>query len=214
MTGKGHAIVGTAVTAATLVVLDVPISAEFAFALCIGVFAALLPDIDSGQNLLKSLVRAGDQPRGVQFLFGRMPRKRSLYRSVYVTLGVIEVGIRSLLVKIFNVLDWLLPHRGPAHYPVTALLLGYGIYRASLAYNFSEIYAIVFTAGYLSHIVADSLTRAGIPLLGPIYRKRLHLLPKRLRVRTQRGMSASERLWVVVIVALACWAGYFLGSLS
>jgi len=211
MTGVGHAIVGTAVTVATLVVLDVPpLSAEFALATFYGFIASLLPDIDGGQNLLKSLVRAKDQPRIVRLFFGRMPRKRGLFKSIYILLGMIEVTARSFLVRILNFLDWLLPHRGPTHYLATAFLLDYLIYRASLAYGFSAIYSIAFTAGYISHILADSLTRAGVPLLGPFYRHRLHLLPKPMRIYTKRGMSASERLWVALILCGAFCAGYFL----
>lgn len=48
--------------------------------------------------------------------------------------------------------------------------------------------------GYASHLLTDSSTRSGIPLLYP-KPKRFHLLPKKLRIVT--GSSAEEVIFVV-----------------
>lgn len=74
-------------------------------------------------------------------------------------------------------------HRGLTHYGLSALV----IIAVSTLIGWSVGYGDVGFAlglGYLSHLVADSMTIDGIPLWGPFSEQRFHLLPKLLRVRS------------------------------
>ena len=209
MTGKGHLIVGSAVTVATLTVADYSFSAEFAVATFIGLFAALLPDIDSPNSLLKSLIRANNQPRLIQSILGKKVPKNPLFKLIYIPLASLEMFLRAAIMFPLD-LAAKLPHRGPTHYGATAALLTYLVYQLTLFLNQSPIYAIAFGAGYLSHLFADGLTRAGIPLFGPLIRQRIHLLPKFLRLRTERSISFYELLYILCIMGGSIYAALFL----
>ena len=75
-------------------------------------------------------------------------------------------------------------HRGLTHYGLTTLaviassgLLGWWL-------GYPDV-GLAFGLGYLSHILADSLTLAGTPLLWPLQKEQnFHLLPAALRIRT------------------------------
>jgi len=43
---------------------------------------------------------------------------------------------------------------------------------------------VAFAIGYLSHLIADALTVEGVPLLWPLWPKRIRLLPALLAIRT------------------------------
>ena len=107
-----------------------------------------------------------------------------------------ESTIRSTLGlagKIFSFVLRLLgvKHRGATHYGVTVLLilvaaflgwwtdwprlLGYG--------NLGGDVGLAFGLGYLSHVLADAMTKHGVPLWWPLPGQ-FHLLPKPLRIRT------------------------------
>jgi membrane-bound metal-dependent hydrolase YbcI (DUF457 family) len=56
--------------------------------------------------------------------------------------------------------------------------------------------------GYVSHVVADACTPAGVRALAPVSRRAVHLLPKRARIRTG---SVRELLFGLAFAA-ACAA--------
>ena len=73
-------------------------------------------------------------------------------------------------------------HRGLTHTGLTALIvMGLGLLIGSHL-GFSDV-GLAFGLGYLSHLLADSLTKAGTPFLWPLADK-MYLLPKPLRIRT------------------------------
>lgn len=84
-------------------------------------------------------------------------------------------------------------HRGPLHYPLIAL----GLWLLASYANLPWLHYVAF--GYAAHILADGLTRSGIPLLGPLSKRDVSFLPQFLRIRTG---SAVEQL-----LGLAVW-GY------
>src|SRR3990172_3512038 len=61
-------------------------------------------------------------------------------------------------------------------------------------------FAVAVSVGYLSHLIADMLTPQGVPLLWPVYRKRVRLLPTAFAIRTG---SAIETLIVVAVGVMA-----------
>lgn len=84
-------------------------------------------------------------------------------------------------------------HRGPLHYPLIAL----GLWLLATIASLPWLRYIAF--GYIAHILADGLTRSGVPLLGPFSKRDVGFLPKKLRIRTG---GALEQL-----LGLAVW-GY------
>lgn len=79
-------------------------------------------------------------------------------------------------------------HRKITHWLVTvaAVLVGLRFGLTELGVSRVVVDAVVIFAGIgiLGHLWADGITLAGVPFLGPFWRRDLHLLPKRLRVRT------------------------------
>lgn len=79
-------------------------------------------------------------------------------------------------------------HRKVTHWLVTtaAVLVGLRFGLTEAGVDPDVVSAVVWFAGVgiLGHLWADGITLAGVPFLGPFWRRDLHLLPKRLRVRT------------------------------
>ncbi len=75
-------------------------------------------------------------------------------------------------------LFWL-SHRG-----ITHTLLALAVVELSAFYFLPYALALAVALGYLSHLVADMVTRNGLPILWPLYRRHLHLLPRPLRIST------------------------------
>ena len=71
-------------------------------------------------------------------------------------------------------------HRGALHSPVGALICGVAAFVLGLS-GFG-LPAFALWLGYVSHLALDACTVSGIPFAP--FRKRLYLLPKRLRVVT------------------------------
>jgi hypothetical protein len=103
---------------------------------------------------------------------------------------------RGWRVKIFK--RWtvtIIPrvdHRELTHWPITAALLlfglHYGLLRLGRACGNSEAGDVAAAVtlfggvGYVGHLLADGITRGGLPFLGPFVKDDLHLLPKQVRV--------------------------------
>lgn len=95
-----------------------------------------------------------------------------------------------------RVVSWLTRLFG-GHRALTHTLLAWGIVTlwAGLYFRGGGL-AVAVSVGYLSHLLADMLTARGVPLLWPVYRKRLHLLPAAIAIRTG---STIETLTVVAV---------------
>lgn len=79
-------------------------------------------------------------------------------------------------------------HRKITHWPLTAgaLLTGlwFGLAEIGSQEGAAAILVLFVAVGYVGHLLADGITRAGLPFLGPFWKRDFHLLPKRWRVRT------------------------------
>lgn len=97
--------------------------------------------------------------------------------------------------------SWGLEHRGLTHYGLTtlAIILLSGWLGWRLGY---PDVGLAFGLGYLSHVLADGLTLAGVPLLWP-RQKQVHLLPGPLRIRT--GGPAEPLLFLTLTLILVLW---------
>ncbi|MEM7028983.1 MAG: metal-dependent hydrolase [Chloroflexota bacterium] len=116
-------------------------------------------------------------------------KESSIKRELGLAGQIIQSFLRMIGVK----------HRGATHFGLTALLLFFGATILGRCWAYPDL-GFAFGMGYVSHIVADSLTKSGVLLLWPFYPKSVHLLPKLLRIRT--GSSVETLLFMVVAVCL------------
>lgn len=72
---------------------------------------------------------------------------------------------------------------------------------AGVAWWIHAPWLMAFAIGYVAHIVADMLTRAGVPLLWPISDRRIHLLPGFLRIST--GSFVEYLVTIAVCIGVA-----------
>ena len=95
-----------------------------------------------------------------------------------LTLGT---GIAPFALPAFA-LHRLLGHRGLLHSLLGLVLTGL-IVGIPIALNLEPEAAIALLLGYASHLALDGVTKSGIPLWFP-NRRRVHLLPPKLRITT------------------------------
>jgi membrane-bound metal-dependent hydrolase YbcI (DUF457 family) len=123
-----------------------------------------------------------------------------------LALACIAVGCGLMAVGGVATLVNHLPghHRGWTHAPpvAAAIALAAGILGPSLFPALPGVGA-AFGLGYISHLVADAMTIRGIPLLWPGQQQpSLHLLPRRLRVRTgSAGEAIFNLCWPIALLA-------------
>lgn len=79
--------------------------------------------------------------------------------------------IDSVTLTLSGFIKRTLGHRGVLHYPALGLLLAY------LGHNWGWPLLFWLGIGCLAHLVGDVLTHDGIPLAGPILRRKISLLP-------------------------------------
>ncbi|MBI5671286.1 MAG: metal-dependent hydrolase [Chloroflexi bacterium] len=98
-----------------------------------------------------------------------------------------------------NVAFFWLRHRGLTHTLLALVLLG-----AASAYFMPGSLAMATSVGYVSHLIADMMTRAGLPILWPLSAKSIHLPPG---LRTG-GWLESVVFLLALGVAVVLGAGY------
>ena len=191
MLGKNHLLLGTAAAAVVLVSSGITPAGQpalFAGGLLAGGLGALLPDIDSPNTRIRTSIGLGS----------RQARRNLRRRDQDLVERALNI-VRYVLARLLDIVAGLLPHRGITHWGLTWL----GLTAAGLAlwpaWGLPASYGWLFGLGYGSHLLADSLTPAGIPFCAPLYRGRLRLLPRRLAFRTG---SRQERLAVWALLAV------------
>lgn len=116
-------------------------------------------------------------------------------------LGTSRGLIGWLVFRFFKI--FIGSHRTVTHYGVTwlalSLLVGIGL---PLIWSPGPPYAIAFSIGYGSHILADMLTDRGVPVFGPVNRRRYTLVPDLLTFPTG---SWREYATVLALVVLTIW---------
>jgi inner membrane protein len=91
-------------------------------------------------------------------------------------------------------------HRGLTHYGLTALMVTMISGALGWWLGYPDV-GLAFGLGYLSHILADSLTLAGTPLWWPLQKEQnFHLLPAGFRIRT--GGPVEPVIFVAVTILL------------
>lgn len=117
-------------------------------------------------------------------------------------LGTSRGPIGWLVFRFFKI--FIGSHRTVTHYGVTwlalSLLIGIGL---PLIWSPGPPYAVAFSIGYGAHILADMLTDRGVPVLGPLNRRRYTLVPGLITFPTG---SWREYATVLGLIVLTIWA--------
>lgn len=167
MTGISHATIGGAAGAAAGVVTAVGWP-WFITAVLIGMVSGLLPDLDSTDSLARTRLGLGKEQ------INREWSKRVSFSLI----------VRWVISWPLNILARLLPHRGPTHWLITAVLITSAAYTVTNWAGWPAVVWLAVGGGYLSHLLADGLTIAGVPLLGPLTRRAFRFVPRPLALRT------------------------------
>lgn len=88
-------------------------------------------------------------------------------------------------------------HRGVTHYGITCLLVLVASTFIGWLAGYQDV-GLAFGLGYLSHALADAMTSSGVPFWWPLSKKKFHLLPALLRVRT----GSSREQWVFLALGV------------
>lgn len=150
-----------------------------------GVIAAGLPDVFDSPHA------AGRDTMNVSWRsIGNSLRNPSLPDAL--------IPVRAMVALSLDVISRIIPHRGPTHWLVTCVVLSSLVISVVHWLGGSVLIAEAFALGYLSHLLTDALTKSGVPLFAPFWRKRIHLLPAGLRFRYDSPVQ-----WVVVLAVYA-----------
>jgi inner membrane protein len=103
--------------------------------------------------------------------------------------------LASVSLRLFGV-----GHRGVTHYGLTTLGVMIVSYLVSARMGYPDA-GLALGVGYLSHVVADALTKHGVPLWWPISGN-FHLLPGLLRIKTG---GAGESIFFMLVSAALAW---------
>ena len=206
MRGHSHILLGLAAALAVNELtpyLPARDPAMLAVAAGAAVLGALLPDVDSATSTIRDATGTGARPDW---------KARRVARALGLRRGPVFWLVCGVLLVVFSVLGlftWLAVrtvaggHRGRTHTLLALALLGAGAWYLGL-----PPWALAFLAAYASHLLADSLTRSGIPLFWPLAGRRFHLLPF--------GIKLSTGSWVeyVIVAPIAAWALYAMVGLG
>lgn len=98
--------------------------------------------------------------------------------------------------------SWLGGHRGALTHSLLAWVVASAL---ALVYFHGNMTGVAFSLGYLSHLAADALTVEGVPLLWPIWRRRIRLLPSWVAIRTGGWREYLAMVALGVAVVLLYW---------
>ncbi len=144
------------------------------FGIIIAAFGALFPDLDASESKIKNL---------------KLFKKKGLLS----------------LIKPFEVLGFIFNktfgHRGALHSLLG--LAGFSFIAYLVSNYFGEpIFFIYFSLGFLSHLISDMLTKAGVEIFYP-WKKNFRLLPRAIAIKSNSFMD--EALFVIFGFMFVLW---------
>lgn len=159
--------------------------------MAVAVVASLLPDIDEPQSLISNSPNAIRAQLGT----GRRGADRAARRGAGV---ILQVG--NILTRTLAQLVRLLAggHRAATHVLPIAAALTVGMYYLGASLGFPSLW-IWFAAGYLSHLLLDMMTPAGLALFWPLSKRDWHILPSFLRMQTGGGGDVFMRTFLLLL---------------
>lgn len=130
---------------------------------------------------------------------GSKIHRRTRLERRSVALGVVGFVLRLPLRLFAAIVD----HRGATHWLSSAVAITAACGALAAAINAALILpvAVGIAGGYVMHLLADACTPHGAPLLGPVRRQRVHLLPARWRIPT--GSHRELGVWLAGLCAAA-----------
>ncbi|WP_425446690.1 metal-dependent hydrolase [Dethiothermospora halolimnae] len=187
MQGKTHMIIGAAASVTTA--LKYPIESGIIL-ITASVIGALLPDLDHPNSKINQSILFFNNKKFMMYLFFTVGLGLIVYdlrvdNNIYSLLGV------SLIITSLS-----------GHRSFTHSIVGIGLF-STVAYLFSEKYGIPeiwigFTLGYISHLVADFFTVAGIQLFFPVEKR------VKFPINIKTGSMAEN----VLLLMLTVYIGY------
>lgn len=199
MNYEEHLIVGIGSLSAFLLAADAiglaPIPATIPLAAGLGVTAlgSIAPDIDHPRSMISSTLPKHLFKFGSRLLllismpvlitlasrrrYNLMDPGQLLQQDIFRLLLIITLGAAGLFT-LSRLVNAFLKHRGPIHSPIfsAGIILVVTFLIAVFIPGWWWM-GLTFGWGWLSHLAADSLTPAGIPLLWPLSNTRINLLP-------------------------------------
>jgi membrane-bound metal-dependent hydrolase YbcI (DUF457 family) len=194
--GGPHLLVGLACGAALAGRVDVD---HAPIILATGI-SALLPDLDHEHSTASKWATQayGLASVAIATRFGWVEWQRTGNGTLAITIGIATVV--ALLGMLHYFAPWkLFEHRGPLHWPLTGVSVGVA---AAVLFG-SQPIGWAVAIGWWSHLVADSPTWAGMPLLGPLSTRMLHVTPERILFVPTRWHSGKAIVeWPLALAAL------------
>ena len=147
-----------------------------------------------------------------------MPIAASLspaYAAGAVWLGMVGGGYPDW-VDLRSDLSARLKHRGASHSLLVGALLSVGLLLVlevavaefgwlTLTDGGIQALVIAFAAGFLSHILADACTHAGVRPLLPLSRAKVWILPKPLRGKSNGAIDTIARFIAISLIIVSLW---------
>lgn len=202
MIGRHHAMIGTAVSGSVLMFSGVTLPQDLGWAvtaLAVGTLAALLPDIDGHDSSIRS-----------NFGLGRAQIRRDFRRRRRRSLAQRIIDVLQWIVSLpLDIVAYLLPHRGPTHWGLTAVLLTVGAAFLVRSLGWHDWLWLCFGLGYASHIIADGLTVSGVPLYGPLYKRGVRFVPRFMTLRTGSMQEYMVVRALLLFLAVGLFAYYW-----
>lgn len=155
--------------------------------------ASLLPDLDEPNSLVSNLPRAS---RGIVRKTFRTRGIEGILRSL-VEFGLLSINfLTRALSRLVRMAAF--GHRGATHWLVTAFVLGLSAAVSGWFIGFPALGVWLFV-GYISHLALDGMTLSGLELLQPFTDRKIHLLPKPMRIRTGSAVDSLLTVFFGVI---------------
>jgi len=107
----------------------------------------------------------------------------------------IDKAVDRIGLSVSRVVQTLMGHRGGLHWPLWGALLIYGGQRWALPW------LVWFGIGFLLHLLGDMLTVQGVPLFGPISKRKISIFPMRTGGKLELVLGSC--LWLFVVWQLS-----------
>lgn len=178
-----------------------------------GMLGGLLPDIDEPNSTVAHL--PGQVRKTVRRTAGKGPAAALVNLVVSIVTGLLEAATVALATLVKSVLG----HRGAMHSLALATGIAVGttagtvaldaIAEASWSFRIPALAGPVLGMGYITHLITDGMTKSGVPLLWPMSKQRIRLLPKWLAAKTGGTVD-----WLVMFACNATTFGLILTDLN
>jgi membrane-bound metal-dependent hydrolase YbcI (DUF457 family) len=174
-----------------------------------GVLGGLLPDMDEPNSTIAHL--PGKARSLVRDTTGSGAAAALVNLIVSIVAGILEAGTVALATFVKSVLG----HRGAMHSLALAVGVAAGATMGVLALGavtqakwegaVPPLVGPVLGVGYVTHLVTDAMTKTGVPLLWPLTKERIRILPKWMAASTGGALDwfvgfacTAATLWLMI----------------